>query len=201
MVITGIEPRRKGLSELYIDGESALKLDTFILESQYIRVGMEITDEELFALIKLSQNRRASEKALYLLERRSHSKKELVDKISRTEDKEAALAAADRMEEIGLVDDEDFARRYAEELFARKRFGINRVKQELYRKGIDRDVIDAILEEQEFDSGENIRNILERKYPRYAEDEKIKQRAFAALQRMGYSYSEIRDALRFDEEY
>ena len=38
---------------------------------------------------------------------------------------EAAQKAADRMEEIGLIDDEDFARRYAAELFHRKAMPVN----------------------------------------------------------------------------
>ena len=93
MIITDIAPRRKGLSQVFIDGEEALKLDTETLEVNSVKIGMNITDEELYELIQKSEARRASEKALYLLERRSHSKKELKDKISRVTGKEAAEAA------------------------------------------------------------------------------------------------------------
>ena len=195
MIITDIAPRRKGLSQVFIDGEEALKLDTETLEVNSVKIGMNITDEELYELIQKSEARRASEKALYLLERRSHSKKELKDKISRVTGKEAAEAAAQHMEDIGLVNDEDFARMYARELFERKKYGAGRVKQELLQKGIDRDFIDVVIDEFGGGSVGKIREILERKYPNYTVDEKVKRRAFAALQRMGYRYDEIKSAL------
>lgn len=201
MLITAVEPRRKGLSQLYIDGECAMKLDTETLILNGISAGCELTDEELYELVKKSEARRASEKALYLLEHRSHSKKELSDKIARVTSKEAALAAAQHMEDIGLVNDGDFARMYARELFERKKYGAARVKQELYLKGIDRDIIDEVIEEYDGDPVEKIRAVLQRKYPGFNEDEKVKRRAVAALQRMGYRFSEIREVMNMDEEY
>lgn len=196
MEITAIEPRRKGLSQLYIDGEAAVKIDTLVLALSKLSPGDEISDEELHELIEKSDARRASEKALYLLEHRNHSKKELTDKILRSgTSREAAVAAAERMEEIGLVDDENFARSYAEELFERKKFGARRVKQELYRKGIDPNIIENMIYEFSGDSSEKIQAILAKKYPLWAEDEKVKRRAIAALQRMGYGFDEINSAL------
>ncbi len=41
-----------------------------------------------------------------------------------------------------------------------------------------------------------IGEILEKKYSGWQEDEKIKRRAYAALQRMGYSYEHIREGMR-----
>lgn len=201
MRITAVEPRRKGLSQLYIDGECALKLDTETLLLNGIKAGTEITDEELHELVEKSEARRASEKALYLLEHRSHSKKELRDKISKVTSKEAAAAAAQHMEDIGLVNDGEFARMYAREMFERKKFGAARVKQELYMKGIHRDVIDAVIEEYVVAPDENIRFILEKKYRGYQEDEKIKRRAVAGLQRLGYRFDDIRRAMKIEEEY
>lgn len=198
MLITAIEPRRKSFVQLYLDGESAVKIDKETLLKGGFKIGQEITDEELHILIQQSDARRAHEKALYLLEHRNHSKKELEDKIARTAaTREAAKAAAEHMEEIGLLDDERFARDYAEMLFNRKKYGAMRVRMELNQKGIDRNLIDEILEEYaDNDTGEAIRFILERKYPRFAEDEKIKRRAIAALQRRGYRFDEIRIALQ-----
>ena len=114
MKITEIKPRRKRLSAVYIDGEFAVSLDTQTLIENRFDVGREIDDEDLHEIIKLSNERRAKEKALWLLSYREHSKKELEDKIRRTADEDSAQKAVDRMEELGLVDDERFARHYAE---------------------------------------------------------------------------------------
>ncbi|MCI9257169.1 regulatory protein RecX [Oscillospiraceae bacterium 42-9] len=205
MELTAAEPRRKGLVQLYLDGEEAVKLDREVFLRAGLRPGDQISDEELHQLILDSDARRAKEKALYLLEHRNHSKRELTEKIARTAASwEAAEAAAGQMEELGLVDDQAYARDRAREMFLRKRWGPLRVKQELRRKGIDGELIEELLEEyRQRDEGglvaENVRAVLETKYSGWREDEKQRRRAFAALQRRGYSYEEIREGMAWDE--
>ena len=205
MELTAAEPRRKGLVQLYLDGEEAVKLDREVFLRAGLRPGDQISDEELHQLILDSDARRAKEKALYLLEHRHHSKRELTEKIARTAASwEAAEAAAGQMEELGLVDDQAYARDRAREMFLRKRWGPLRVKQELRRKGIDGELIEELLEEyRQRDEGglvaENVRAVLETKYSGWREDEKQRRRAFAALQRRGYSYEEIREGMAWDE--
>ena len=202
MIITDIQPRRKRLSQLFIDGEAAVKVDTETWLRSGLAVGDDIDDERLHQLLQDSAAHRAHEKALYLLEHRAHSKKELADKIARAEfDRDAANAAADRMEELGLVDDEQYARRLAQELFERRKFGARRVRQELQQKGIDAGIISLVLEEFSPETDENaekIRDIVERKYPTAWEDEKVRRRAVAALQRYGYKLDDIFAVLRED---
>lgn len=205
MELTAAEPRRKSLVQLYLDGEPAVKIDAEIFLRSRLKPGDKLSDEELHELIKASDARRAQEKALYLLEHRSHSKKELTDKIARTAaSREAAKAAADRMEELGLVNDTVYARDLARYLFNTKKYGVMRVKQELKLKGIDQLLIDELLEEyaDEDTALENIRAVLDKKYYGWQDDEKLRRRAFAALQRLGYSYGLIRQAMQacdFDE--
>ena len=94
MILTDIRPRRRRLSQLYIDGEAAVQVDTETLARSGLAVGDELDDEALHALLQASAEHRAHEKALYLLEHRAHSKKELADKIARAEfDREAAQPA------------------------------------------------------------------------------------------------------------
>lgn len=203
MELTAAEPRRKSLTQLYLNGEAAVKIDTETFLRSGLKPGDELSDEELHELIQASDARRAREKALYLLEHRSHSKKELTEKIARTAaSREAAQAAADRMEELGLLNDETYARDLARELFLRRRFGKARVRQELRLKGINPELIEELLEEygDEELALENIRTVLEKKYAGWQEEEKLRRRAFAALQRLGYSYDLIRSAMRPEDE-
>ena len=196
MLVTALEPRRKRLTALFLDGELAAKLDSETLLQSGLRIGMELDDEELYRLIQRSDAHRAQEKALYLLEHRSHSKKELADKISRTAGREAAERAAERMEELGLVNDAKYARNLAEELLQRKRFAARRAEYELLQKGIDRALAQEMVEELAPEPEESLRFLLERKYQRSLSDEKGRRRVFAALQRLGYSGEDIRTALR-----
>ena len=160
MELTSLEPRRKGLTQLYLDGEPGPKRDTEVVLLARLQPGDILSEEELQELVERSDARRAQEKALYLLEHRSHSKRELTEKIARTAaSREAAQAAADHLEEIG------------------------------------RDIIGAVLGQcQALDqaAGENIALVLERRYPTWREDEKARRRAVAALQRLGYSFEQVR---------
>lgn len=200
MTITAIEPRRKGLSALYIDGEFAMKLDTQTLLENRFDVGRDIDDEELHEIISLSNERRAKEKALWLISYRDHSKKELADKIRRTCDEDSAQKAVDRLEELGLVNDEGFARRYAEQLIFSKHMSKRGVSYELSRKGIDKELAQEILEDIDVDENEEIKAVLEKKY-RNLDDEKTRRRAVAALQRLGYGWDSIRRAMDDYSDY
>ena len=204
MELTAAEPRRRGFVQLFLDGEAAVKLDAQVFLQSGLKPGDQVSDQELFELIQASDARRAQEKALYLLEYRNYSKRELTEKIARTAaSREAAQAAAGRMEELGLIDDRRFGEDYAKELFSRKGYGARRVAQELRRKGLDQELVQELVEKygSPEQSGENIRRVLEKKYPGWREDEKVRRRAFAALQRLGYSYQEVREAMGQDEDW
>ena len=197
MLITAIEPRRKAMSALYLDGEYVMNLDTRTLIENRFDVGKDIDDEDLHEIIRLSNERRAKEKALWLISYRDHSKKELADKIKRTCDEESADKAVERMEELGLVNDASYALHYAQKLIFTKHMSKNAVVYELARKGIDKELAAEILDEIEVDSSEQIRIIIDKKYKNIS-DEKIRRRAVAALQRLGYRWDEIKGVI---EEY
>lgn len=193
MEITALEPRRHRLVQLFLDGEPAVKLDEETAAS--LRPGQQLSDEELHELIARSDAVRAKEKALYLLEHRPHSKRELEDKLARTVGREAAGQAAGRMEELGLIDDADYARRLSEEL-ARKGFAAPRIRQELLRRGIDRELAAGEAERAAAAPEDALHSLIERRFARQLGEEKGRRRAVAALQRMGYRWEEIRSALR-----
>lgn len=194
MLITAIEPRRKCMSALYIDGEYVMNLDTQTLVENRFRVGREIDDDDLHEIIRLSNERRAKEKALWLISYREHSKKELEQKIKRTCDEESAQKAVERMEELGLVNDEKFARQYASQLMNQKHNAPRNIIYLLSQKGIDRELAESIVDELDFDASENIRAVIQKKY-KNINDEKIRRRAVAALQRLGYRWDDIKCVL------
>ena len=200
MLITAIEPRRKSLCEVYIDGESAGMLDLETLERLHVKMGQEISDEDWSRYCSESDETRARSYALWLLSRRAMTRRRLVDKLRTQYSQEASEAAAVRAEELGLIDDEDYARRCASDLFRFKSFSALRVVNELVRHGIERELARQVAEEVGAqyapDPTEAVRALLEGKYKRCLADEKGQRRAVAALQRMGYRWDEIRPVLR-----
>ncbi len=200
MTITGIEERKKSMTALYIDGEYAVSVDTMTFLSVGKKVGSEITDDELYELIETSKYNRAKEKALYLIEYRSRTKKELYDKLVVLFGESASERAIERLEELGLINDEKYAREYAEVLLERKGFSRQRAEFELMKKGIDKDVIEEILDELEPEPVEQIRKLLQTKFVRRLSNEKDLAKTVNSLKAMGYRWSDISEAIESTSE-
>lgn len=190
-----VKPGKSDKMHLHIDGEYFITVDSGYLVELGIYNGMEVNCENIEEIRRNISVRRAYNKAVDLLSRRDHSKKELIEKLRQKGYGEFALTAVEKLEVYGYIDDRRFAFAFAEELIRLKSYGKKRVEQELYRKGIDRDIISAVISECEFPS-EKLTELIERKYNRYLYDEKGVNKTVNALLRLGYSYSEIRDAIR-----
>lgn len=200
MVITAIEQLRKSLSAIYIDGEFALKLDTETVLCARLKVGDEIDDDRLYELIKTSDSRRAKEKALWLISYRDHSVGELRQKLSKDFGEEAVEKVIERLTELNLLNDESFAKKYAESL-SQKHLSQRQIQQKLRLKGIDRDLSVETVEDLELDEKEEIRALISRKYSRKLSDEADLRRTFAALQRRGFAYSDIKSVINEFTEF
>lgn len=199
MQITSIKPCKKGLSLVLADGEW-YKIDTATLENQGIREGMEISFEDFEEINRLSNCNRAYEKALYLLDYRDRTYTEIKRKLSESFSPEGVEYALARVCELGLIDDENFARKFASELFNYKKYGENRVANELYRRGIDREIVDRVLSEFSYDCEERIAEIVRERYMPLPQDKKEMARIVNALMRQGYKYSDIKNALNLLED-
>lgn len=168
--------------------------------------GMELTEELREQLEEAVRRGEVKEKALRLLSGRPMSRKELVDKLTarprkresgeqeEPPDREAAQAVADWLEELGYLNDEEYAKSVVRH-YSAKGYGARRLRDELCRRGVPREFWEEALAEAE-ESDECIDAFLAKKL-RGTEpgDRKALKRASDALARRGYSWSEIRDAL------
>ena len=112
---------------------------------------------------------------------------------------QAAEETAARMEELGLVDDEAYARRLARDLLARKHYPRRRLAQELTGKGIDRALAEEAaaeaMEEAETDDGQQALELLRKKYYNRLYDENARRKTAAALARYGFGGDAVRRAM------
>ena len=179
-----------------VDGEYVTTVDIDYWYTQSIRDSDEITQEELTALLDAVSFRRAYNKGLDLLSRRDHTKKELVQKLSKNVPNDIAIRVSEKIDSMGLINEENYARIYADELVRRKGMSAFRVKQELLKRGIDRETSDYVVSQLDTDSKECIINLLNTKFAyRNLENEKELKRTINALIRLGYQYGEIKSAL------
>lgn len=200
MKITKIREQKNGRFAIYADGEYRLSADAQTIALQNLHCGAEISEAELENFGKAATQQFAKDKAMTLLSYRDHSKEELKRKLLRNVDEETAEAAAARMEELGLVDDNAFAEKFARELLFKRLFGKPRVLYEMEKRGLDRELSREIVENLDENPALRAKDFIEKKYPRGIEDEKIRRRAVAALQRGGYRWDDIKEALRELEE-
>ncbi|MCM1544683.1 MAG: recombination regulator RecX [Ruminococcus sp.] len=179
---------------IYVDCEYKMTVDRdFIMSSGY-HENCEISNEELIELEAAVNSRRAFNKAVDLLSRRDHAGGELLTKLRQKGYSDGAEEAIEKLTEYGYIDDLRFAENYSAELQRLKGFGKRRIEQELYKKGVSRDIISQVTESIESD-GDELADLLEKKYGRYLDTEKGVNKAINGMVRLGYGYSEIKAAL------
>ena len=187
---------------IYVDDEYRATVDSDYWYSEKYRNYKEINEEELTELLDAVSFRRAYNKGLDLLSRRPHGTKELVKKLcEKGHEKESAEKACDRLLELGLLNDEEFARMLANELYEKKGYGIKRFKQELVFRGIEREIAENAIESLDIDTQTRIILVIKKKYLNKINDEKGRKRAVDGLMRLGYSYSDIKNALNSISEF
>ena len=198
---------RKDKIHIYIDGEYRLTVDEIFWFSCGYISGDEIDEEELTAFEEAAGSRRAFNSALNSLDYRDHSEKEIRAKLMRKHGADYVDEAVEKLIELDLINDRRYAENYARELFEHKKFGKIRIKSELIAKGIASDIasetVNSLFEDEEPDNIQRIVDIIEKKYYNRMNDEVGRKKVFSALQRMGYSFSDIREAMSefSDDEY
>lgn len=186
---------------LTFDDGSEVSIDKTVWEESPYGVGSSFSYEELEALRVTSDRRRAESKAVFLLSKRDLSRRELEEKLCRekgkycADNREAAAAAAARMEALGYVNDERYARHLAEQYARVKLYPRRRIVEELMHKGIDREVAREAAAELELDEAQMALAFLAKKRYTVPKDNKERQRIVGALVRYGYSSEVIRRAL------
>ena len=194
---------------LSLDGEYIATVNADYWFTCGIKSGSEVTPQQLEELLAESARRKMMNKALDLLSMRDYSRRELSDKLvtkawEKKEQKDMDLGSlkqqasdiCDRLEELGLLNEERFARSYVDELLRRKHLSKSGLKTALIQKGVQRDIIETVLEEVEVDPVEQVRELLATKFKnRDFSDEKQKTRTVNALRRLGYRYNEIQAAM------
>lgn len=141
---------------------------------------------------------KAKECAFWYINKRRYTKKELIDKlISREYERELSLEVADYLEELGYIDDRDYARRYIIDAVKLKKRGLKRIKADLSLKGIPYDVVDSIVLEFNIDCDEALPQLVESKASSLnLDDEKQRGKLVSFLLRRGFSYSDIIEEIR-----
>ena len=192
------EKGKQNKIHVHCNGEYVFTVDAeYWFSSPYCTVKEIDDEEELAAFYDAVGSRSAFIAGLRLLSYRDHSEKEMVQKlVQKGHLKSYAINAVEKLKEYRYIDDERVAEIYAKDLFERKGMSINGIVSELCRKGISREIACNAAEKLDNDPILRIIDLIDKKYHRYLNDEKGVKKTVAALQRLGYRWSDINSALR-----
>lgn len=196
MQIVNLQKDKLHLTKLSLSDGRQVLVDNDLVFERSLKAGLEIDDKYLEELLFSSDYVRAKSRAVWYLDRSTHTEKGLYDKLVRAGfAKEACAKVIARFIEVGLLDD----RRYAE-ILAERLIETNVSKREalqkMLSKGLPYDLAKSVLEETEADENTQIRNLIEKKYRNKLLAENGAKKVFDALARKGFSFGAIREALK-----
>lgn len=193
MKIVKVSPRRKHLTALILEDGSELLIDSEIVAIKNLTAGSVIENAE--ELLFQSDNKRARSRAMWYLSRQDHSEKTLFDKLIKGGfSPEASRAAVDRMVELGLINDERYAARLCE-FYSEAGMSLREQYAKLMLKGVPSDIARE-LTAKNGDETDKVRRLIDRKYASKLQTDEGVQKVYAALIRKGFSYSDVKAALR-----
>jgi len=150
MVITKVDRQKKHPSRvsIHIDNQYAIGIHKEVLLQSGLRVGDQISERMIDGLKKQEELHKGRESAVHLLSYRARSEKELRDRLQKKGfSHEAITKVLDSLTRSGLIDDFGFARAFAHDKLVRKPIGKSMLKQQLWQKGISKEVIEQVLSE------------------------------------------------------
>lgn len=196
MRIEEVKPsqRKKGRFLVKLNGGVLLRVTEEELLRFGLRAGMELDDETVETLQSSARTSSAKAQAANIIGSRPLSKRELTKRLVQKGNEEAdAQAAADWLEELGAVDDAAYAAALARHYGARG-YGPQRLREELRRRGVDRDLWEDALAELP-DSGDTLDALIQKRRRGDLSDPRERKRVCDALLRRGFSWSQVKAAM------
>ena len=201
--VTAIVPSKRVKDRYYLEldgGAEKLTVTLNQIADYSLFTGKELSDEELAALREDALRATARKTALRILGERNLSARAITEKlICKGVPEETAQETASWLEEIGAVNDAEYAamivRHYSE-----KHYGITRIKDELFHRGIPRELWDDALSNIE-GGDDSAFKFLKIKLGGRMPDRAELKKATDALFRRGFTWDEIRSAAqRYKDE-
>jgi regulatory protein len=194
MLVTGTKTKGRKLF-FEIDGQACEAVESVVWDELGFDMGDELTPEQLESLYEADKLYRARRSALFMLSRRSYSKHEMTRRLAAKTDEPAAQKAVSRMEELGLIDDAEYAQTLARYCYEQKGYALRRIRHFLWQKGFDRQTAQEATEFIDPDRESERALVLLCRRNLDLSDEAQRRRAYSWLLRQGYSPADAFSAL------
>lgn len=139
MIVTDVQPvpKRRGRVEIYVDGVASFEVARATAASRRLRPGLAIDQSEIAAVVAADRRRAALEMAASMLARRPRSEREVRRRLAQRGFAAALVEeTANRLRELKLLDDAEFARTWTEARDRGSPRGRRLIVQELRAAGV-----------------------------------------------------------------
>lgn len=207
-IITKIEAqkRSKDRVNIYVDEEYFMAVYAELVYTHSLKKGMEIDKDSLESLLHDEIYMKAKNKALSILSKSDQSEKKLREKLLNDYDENIVEEVIEFLKGYKLINDNLLAEKIVHDNMNLSKFGKNKIKQNLYNKGIAAsDIQDAISQIDPDEEYENAKYLAEKRLKRLKGEDKnkINQKIYQHLAYKGFNYDIIkrvlRELLNFDE--
>jgi regulatory protein len=205
MQITRISRQKsKKRVNVYLDGKFGFgtDLDTFVEFG--LRVGQELTEDEVVKIKKLSNFQKTCDRLVRFATVRPRSLKEVIDWMRRKEIPKSNFdKLVQKLQNLGLLDDEKFARWWIDQRLEFRPRPVWVLRSELMSKGVEKKIIDKVLEERLVDEKVLAERLVRKKMRmfRTGDPKKAKEKVTAFLLRKGFKPDVVREAVgTFDDQ-
>ena len=204
MVITAIVPsaRKEGRFDVQVDGRSLALVSLDVDERLELAVGARLTPEREQRLLEAAEALAVYDRALNMLAVQGRSARDLRRRlVQKGEPPVLVDQAIERLTLLGLLDDARFARSLARSKAVGQGASRRRVQQEMFKRGVARDVADEaiaeVFEEEAVDESGNADAAARKKLRSLAglDTETRRRRLYAFLARRGYAADVIRQTI------
>lgn len=187
--ITALKVQKKNPDRIsvYLDDEYAFGL--YRIVAAWLSVGQELSDEKIRQLEQAESGEKAYQRALNFLSYRVRTEAEIRRNLTKHETPEEVIEdVLERLRRNHLYDDVAFAKAWVENRSEFRPRGRRALSSELYQKGVDREIIDEVL--QDIDESKLAYQAAQknaRKYRKY-EWPDFRKKLLGFLARRGFNY-------------
>ena len=195
-------PRKPGRYVIDVDGREFAIVTADALAASKARIGTVVDDLLAAHLREANELTAAYDRALNLLAFRARSARELERRlVQKGVTPERAIRVIAKLRDVGLIDDTDFARQLARSKMS-SGASRRRVHQELFKRGVAREVADEaverVVEEDGLSDAESIERIARKKWRTLGglDEPTRRRRLFAFLARRGFDSDDVSRVVR-----
>lgn len=207
-IITKIEVQKKNQDRvnIYVNNEFFIAIYTELVYRFGLKKGIDIDEDKLKSLLKDEMYIKAKNKALNILSKSDQSEKKIREKLSYDFEESIIDKVIIFLKNNNFINDDILAQKIVNTNINLNKCGINKIKQNLYIKGINKNSIDEALSDVDYNiEFENAMYLAKKRYDRIKNEDnrKIYQKISQHLAYKGFNYDIIKRVLNkilnFDE--